>query len=53
VVEYALRDVNKPIGISTFQLKNALPESLKGSLPTIAELESQLNILAIDVEDVE
>jgi predicted nuclease of restriction endonuclease-like (RecB) superfamily len=53
VVEYALRDVNKPIGISTFQLKNALPESLKGNLPTIAELESQLNLLAIDVEDGE
>ena len=51
VVEYALRDVNKPIGISTFQLKNALPESLKGNLPTIAELESQLNLLAIDLEE--
>ena len=42
VVEYALRDVNKPIGISTYQLKQALPESLQGSLPTIAELETQL-----------
>ena len=51
VVEYALRDVNKPIGISTFQLKNALPESLKGNLPTIAELESQLNLLAVDLEE--
>lgn len=51
VVEYALRDVNKPIGISTFQLKNALPESLKGNLPTIAELESQLNFLEVDLED--
>jgi predicted nuclease of restriction endonuclease-like (RecB) superfamily len=51
VVEYALRDVNKPIGISTYQLKNALPESLKGSLPTIEELETQLNILAVEVEE--
>ena len=51
VVEYALRDVNKPIGISTYQLKNALPESLKGSLPTIEELETQLNILSVEIED--
>jgi predicted nuclease of restriction endonuclease-like (RecB) superfamily len=51
VVEYALRDVNKPIGISTFQLSNALPESLKGNLPTIAELESQLNILDVEIEE--
>jgi predicted nuclease of restriction endonuclease-like (RecB) superfamily len=51
VVEYALRDVNKPIGISTYQLKNALPESLKGNLPTIAELETQLNILLVEVEE--
>lgn len=51
VVEYALRDVNKPIGISTYQLKNALPESLKGSLPTIEELETQLNILSVEIAD--
>jgi predicted nuclease of restriction endonuclease-like (RecB) superfamily len=51
VVEYALRDVNKPIGISTYQLKNALPESLKGNLPTIEELETQLNILSVEVEE--
>ncbi|NJR60709.1 MAG: DUF1016 domain-containing protein [Cyanobacteria bacterium CRU_2_1] len=51
VVEYALRDVNKPIGISTYQLKNALPESLKGNLPTIAELETQLNILSVEIEE--
>jgi predicted nuclease of restriction endonuclease-like (RecB) superfamily len=51
VVEYALRDVHKPIGISTYQLKNALPESLKGNLPTIAELETQLNSLTVEVEE--
>jgi predicted nuclease of restriction endonuclease-like (RecB) superfamily len=51
VVEYALRDVNKPIGISTYQLKHFLPEPLKGNLPTIEELETQLNTLSIEVED--
>ena len=40
--EYALRDINTPIGISEFQLTKALPEKLKGSLPTIEELEAEL-----------
>jgi predicted nuclease of restriction endonuclease-like (RecB) superfamily len=53
VVEYALRDVNKPIGISTYQLKNSLPEPLKGNLPTIEELETQLNILSVEVEEMQ
>jgi hypothetical protein len=47
IVEYALRDVNKPIGVSTYQLRDALPESLKGNLPTIEELETQLNVLSL------
>ena len=37
--------------LSTYQLKNALPESLKGNLPTIEELETQLNILSVEVEE--
>ncbi|UBF30484.1 PDDEXK nuclease domain-containing protein (plasmid) [Kovacikia minuta CCNUW1] len=48
IVEYALRDVSKPIGISTYQLKHALPEPLKGNLPTIEELEMQLNRLSVE-----
>jgi len=43
VAEYALRDVSKPIGISEYQLAAALPEKLKGTLPTIEELESELS----------
>ncbi len=42
VAEYALRDVNKPLGIAEFRLGEALPESLKGTLPTIEELEAEL-----------
>ena len=51
IVEYALRDVNKPIGVSTYQLRDALPESLKGNLPTIEELETQLNVLTVELEE--
>lgn len=43
VAEYALRDVSKPIGISEYQLAAALPDTLKGTLPTIEELESELS----------
>lgn len=42
--EYALRDLNKPIGISAFQITQALPENLRPSLPTIEELEIELLI---------
>lgn len=43
-VEYALRDVKKPIGVAQWQtrLVESLPKNLRGSLPTIAELEREL-----------
>ena len=40
--EYALRDVNKPVGISEFKLSEVLPKELKASLPTIEEIEGEL-----------
>lgn len=40
--EYALRDVNKPLGISTYQLAEGLPADLKGQLPSIEALEEEL-----------
>lgn len=43
MAEYALRDLGKPIGISDFKLVESLPESLKGKLPTIADLEAELS----------
>jgi hypothetical protein len=42
VAEYALRNTTTPIGISEYKLAEALPVDLKGSLPTIEELESEL-----------
>lgn len=42
IVEYALRDLSKPIGVSAYQLTQTLPESLKGSLPSIEDLEAEL-----------
>lgn len=43
VAEYALRDMAKPMGIAEHQLTEALPERLKGQLPTIEELEAELS----------
>ena len=42
VAEYALRDTTKPIGISAYKIARSLPKGLKGSLPTIEELEAEL-----------
>lgn len=43
VVEYALRDMKKPIGVSAYKLLEKLPARLKGSLPTVEELEAELS----------
>jgi predicted nuclease of restriction endonuclease-like (RecB) superfamily len=44
VVEYALRDVRKPIGVAQWETRivESLPKELKGNLPTIEELEAEL-----------
>jgi len=39
--EYALRDINKPIGLAEYKLSEALPEEIKTSLPTIEELKGE------------
>lgn len=43
VAEYALSDINKPIGISEYQLTQALPETLKSSLPSIEDIEAEFS----------
>ena len=45
-VEFALRDMNKPMGVSEYTLVEALPDNLKGAMPTVEEIENdflQLN----------
>lgn len=41
-VEYALRDSNQPIGVSTYSLSDTLPSDLKEYLPTTREIEEKL-----------
>ena len=40
-VEYSLRGINKPLGISEFTY-NELTEKLKENMPTVSELENEL-----------
>jgi predicted nuclease of restriction endonuclease-like (RecB) superfamily len=43
IAEYTLRDTNKPIGISEYELTRALPDNLKPSLPSIEEIENEFS----------
>ena len=41
VVEYALSDIQKPMGASEYHLTRSLPDNLKPSLPSIEALEAE------------
>ncbi len=41
-VEYSLRDLKKPIGVSEYQITENLPDELLSSLPTIEQIEAEL-----------
>ncbi len=38
VAEYTLKDMNKPMGVSAYKIKDYLPENLQNELPSIEEL---------------
>lgn len=42
VAEYALSDIQKPIGVSEYQLTQSLPENLQSQLPSVEEIEQEL-----------
>ncbi len=42
VAEYALSDIQKPMSISEYQITHSLPDNLKLSLPSIEEIEKEL-----------
>ncbi len=45
VVEYALRDLQKPLGVAAYRLAKSLPSDLKPSLPSVDALEMELTKL--------
>ena len=50
-VEYALRDSNKPIGVSTYKLSNKLPKELKKYFPSPEEMSKRIEGLSGNLED--
>lgn len=42
-VEYSLRDMTKPMGVSEYQITENLPEQLRTSLPSIEQIEAELD----------
>ena len=42
IVEYALKDVKKPIGVSTYKMTSQLPHSLSKHLPSSGEISERL-----------
>lgn len=49
-VEYALRDIHKPMGVSSFITKD-IPLSVQSQLPTVQQIESELTALMHDEEN--
>ena len=45
VVEYVLSDSDKPIGVSTYQIRDTLPEQMKDLLPSPEEIRKRLENL--------
>ena len=43
VAEYALKDVNKPMGVSEYKLSNHISEELQNKLPSIEDIEKRIN----------
>ncbi len=43
LAEYALSGIDKPIGVSSYELTRALPVNLQSSLPTVEEIEAELD----------
>jgi hypothetical protein len=49
LAQYALESSSQPIGISEYELEKFYPAKVEGTIPTIAEIEANLN----EKEDLE
>ncbi|GAB1414657.1 hypothetical protein MASR2M117_00630 [Paludibacter sp.] len=43
LAQYALESSSQPIGVSEYELAKLLPEDFKSTLPSIEEIENELN----------
>ena len=44
-VEYSLRDINKPIGVSSYEISKVLPKDILEVLPTEEDLNLHIDIM--------
>ncbi|MBO6202955.1 MAG: DUF1016 family protein [Selenomonas sp.] len=42
IAEYALRDINKPIGVSEYRITDEIPEKFRQQLPSIEDLKNRI-----------
>ena len=42
IAEYVLSAISQPIGVAEYQLTQAIPPEFQGSLPTVEQLEAEL-----------
>ena len=49
VAEYALKDINKPVGVSQYKLLQDIPEYLQNQLPKVEDIELHIK----DIEELE
>jgi len=42
LAEYSFAGIDKPIGISTYELTRALPAAMQSALPTVEEIEAEM-----------
>ncbi|MCK1344118.1 MULTISPECIES: PDDEXK nuclease domain-containing protein, partial [unclassified Bradyrhizobium] len=47
IVEYALRDTSKPMGVAQYQLSPALPPQLQQDLPTVEEFAREFPLMSV------
>lgn len=53
VVEYSLRGMSQPISVSTYRTTAALPDEFKNKLPSIEDLQYQIEAVAAEVEELD
>lgn len=53
VVEYALRGMNQPISVSTYRTTAALPDEFKFNLPSVEDLQHEIESVVSAVEELE
>jgi predicted nuclease of restriction endonuclease-like (RecB) superfamily len=50
IVEFALENINQPIGVSTYRVTRELPEPIREELPTVEDLQEVVNKLRPEME---